>query len=391
MTFAYLSGGKLFVKDDEKAPIEIESHFGKEVIERSIRMHQRNEWKTKSRDNTPFSGSMLWGVTPSDPRISQVRILGATRSAEANALFFVLQTETTGGLFLYDFVAHSEKRIFHREQFRAHDLDWHPEHRLIVCSQSFQNGTANIVTMNAEGHDVHQLTEGDSVDEAPSWMPGSERRILFQSAGMARNQHGYAVGTGPFAIQQVDLERNSLTTILEDDAYDFLLPHAGANGDLYFIRRPYEKPGRSNYGIVQGVTDLLLLPFRLLRALFHFLNFLSMTFSQKPLTTVSGPKMEGEDEQTLMLRGRIIDAKKLLQETKESQDSPALVPNTWELIRRTPSGDEAVLAKSVAAFDIAGDGNILYTNGSAVYTVDHAGKSTRIMKGKLLEHVTCLT
>jgi hypothetical protein len=100
--------------------------------------------------------------------------------------------------------------------------------------------------------------------------------------------------------------------------------------------------------------------------------------------------MEGEDEQTLMLRERIIDTKKLLQETKNSQESPALVPNTWELIRHSHTGDETVLAKSVAAFDVASDGSILYTNGSAVYTVDHAGKSTRIMKGKLLEHVMCL-
>ncbi len=274
MRFTYLSGGKLFIKEGDNAPVEIESHFGKDVIERTIRMHQRNEWKTKGNDNTPFSGGMLWGATSADPRVSQVRILGATRSAEANALYFILETETTGGLFLYDFETHSEKRIFHREQFRAYDLDWHPEHHQIVCSQVFQNGAANIVSMNTEGHDVHQLTEGDSVDEAPSWMPGSERRILFQSAGMARNQHGYAVGTGPFAIQHIDLARNALTTILEDDAYDFLLPHAAPNGDMYFIRRPYEKPGQSNYGVLQGVADFVLLPFRLLRALFHFLNFL---------------------------------------------------------------------------------------------------------------------
>ena len=31
-----------------------------------------------------------------------------------------------------------------------------------------------------EGHDIRQLTEGDSVDEAPSWVPGDTRRIVFQ-------------------------------------------------------------------------------------------------------------------------------------------------------------------------------------------------------------------
>ncbi len=115
-----------------------------------------------------------------------------------------------------------------------------------------------------------------------------------------------------------------------------------------------------------------------------------MTFSQKPLTTASGPKIEGDDEQTLMLRGRVIDAKKIMQEAKDSKETPALVPKNWELIRRTQAGDETVLAKSVAAFDIAGDGSILYSNGSAIYTIGHDGKSTRIMKGKFIEQLTCL-
>ena len=389
MRVAYLSQGKLFVKDGDLASREIESHFGKEVIDRTLRMHQRNEWKSKGK-NTPFSGSMLWGVEEIDPRIAQVDITGVTEGVEQGKLFFVLETETTGGLFLYDWQENQEKRLFHKEHFQARDLDWHPKHRLIVCSQSFDNGTANIVTMNAEGHDVHQLTEGDSIDEAPTWMPGSARRILFQSAGVARNQHGYAVGAGPFAIELLDLEQKSLTTLLEDEEYDFLCPHGDQEGNMYFIRRPYEMPGETRYGIFQMLGDFLMFPFRLLRAIFHFLNFFSLTFSQKPLTTASGPKLNGEDEQTLMLRGRMIDAQKALHEAGQNQEAPALVPNTWELVRRTQDGEEQVLADGVVAFDLTDDDIVVYTNGSAVYEFDTQGKSKRLFKGHLIENVTCL-
>lgn len=390
MKLAYLSQGNLFVKDGDLASWQIESQFGQEVVDRALRMHQKDEWKT-GKQGTPFSGSMLWGVNPADPGAIQVHITGATQSNEDGKVFFVLETESAGGLFLYDWHENQERRLFHKEHFRARDLDLHPEYNTIVCSQYFENGTANIVTMNTEGHDVHQLTEGDSVDEAPSWAPGSDRRIVFQSAGVARNQQGYFIGTGPFLIQQLDLEDKSLTIVLEDPQYDLLLPHVSQDGDLYFIRRPYEMPGRATYGILQGLTDFLMFPFRLLRAIFHFLNFFSLTFSQKPLTTASGPQITGDDEQTLMLRGRMIDAAKALREAEETTDAPSLVPNSWELVRRSLAGKETILAKGVVAFDLALNGTIIYTNGSAVYELNNQGKSRQLLKGSLIENVMLIT
>jgi len=386
MKVVYLSQGKLFVKDGDLAPRQIESQFGQDVVNRAIKIQQKNEWKT-NRKGSPFSGNILWGVDEIDPQAVRVHITGAAQSAEDGKLFFVLETEGAGGLFLYDWHKNHEQRLFHKEHFYARDLDWHPQHNIIVCSQYFENGTANIVTMNADGHDVHQLTEGDAVDEAPSWVPGSEQRIVFQSAGVARNQQGYFMGTGPFSIQKLDLENKSLTIVLEDPRYDLLLPHVSPDGDLYFIRRPYEMPGRTTYGILQGITDFLMFPFRLLRAIFHFLNFFSLIFSQKPLTTASGPQINGDDEQTLILRGRMIDAAKALREAQKNKEAPSLVPNSWELIRRSSAGEETVLANGVVAFDLASDGTVIYTNGSAVYELDNQAKSRQLLKGNLIENV----
>ena len=388
MIFAYLSQGRLFLKDGDRDAQHIESHFGKEVVERALRMQQQNEWKTR-KQGTPFGGSMLWGVQSADPRAAQVSISGVTHGG-ANDLFFVLNTEATGGLFRYDWQEQRERRLFHKEHFRARDLDWHSGHQMLVGSQSFENGTANIIVMNAEGRDLRQLTEGDSVDEAPSWMPGTERRILFQSAGVARNQQGYYHGTAPFAIHQLDLDRREVTTLLEDAKYDFLCPRADMQGNLYVIRRPYENPNRSNYGIGQGIADFLLFPFRLLRAIFHFLNFFSMTFSQKPLTTASGPKIVSEDEKTLLLRGRVVDVQKSLREAEKQKQAPSLVPQSWELLRREPSGKEETLAKGVLAFDATTDGAVIYTNGSAIFQLDERGKPQQIGKGHLIEHLIAI-
>jgi hypothetical protein len=56
---------------------------------------------------------------------------------------------------------------------------------VVACSQRFSNGTASIAI--CKGADLQVATEGDAVDEAPSWLPGKDRQLVFQSAGIARN------------------------------------------------------------------------------------------------------------------------------------------------------------------------------------------------------------
>jgi hypothetical protein len=87
----------------------------------------------------------------------------------------------------------------------------------------------------------------------------------------------------------------------------------------------------------------------------------------------------------VMLRGRMIDAEKALRESAREKESPSLVPASWELVSHLPSGDECVLAKHVAAFDLDLQGNIVYTNGSAVYPLEGDGGSRFLFKGNLIE------
>jgi hypothetical protein len=100
--------------------------------------------------------------------------------------------------------------------------------------------------------------------------------------------------------------------------------------------------------------------------------------------------MTGDDEQTLRLRGRIIDAKKALREAGNKEETPSLVPKTWELVKRSPNGEDGVVAKGVVAFDIGSDETIIYTNGSAIYQIDKSGKSQRLFKDRLIEDIRVL-
>ncbi len=382
LKLAYLSRGRLYFKLGDLAARQIDSQFGQDIVSRTVQRQQRNEWKTQSANN-PFSGAMLWGMDQNDPsrlRVAIGAVGGGTRDGE---LLFALETDAVGGLFAYDWDKGEEKRLFHREALHVRDIDVHPDSHLIVCARHYQNGTANIAVVR--GNDLQSVTEGDSIDEAPSWIPGAGKQLVFQSAGIGRNQQGYAVGSGPFAIQRLDLQTGALTTVLESPSHDYLQPHMDAAGNLYFIRRPYEV-GRQPYTVVKALQDVVLFPLRLLRAIFHWLNFMSLVYSRKPLTTAAGPKVEGDDAKTLILRGRVVDAEKALREGAQNE-APALVPPTWELVKLDPSGAERVLAKGVVAFDLDRSDDIVYTNGTAAYGIDPNGHSQMLFKGKLIENL----
>jgi hypothetical protein len=155
---------------------------------------------------------------------------------------------------------------------------------------------------------------------------------------------------------------------------------------VYFIRRPYQPDG-APVSPWKVALDVLLFPFRLARAIVHFLNFISLMFARKPLMTAGGPPKEGPDQRYLMLWGKVIDAEKTLRQNRKD-DGDALVPKDWRLIHRDSDGKETVLATRVVAYDVSPDGRIVYTDGSRAYARDPGESNWReLLRGKLVERV----
>jgi hypothetical protein len=209
---------------------------------------------------------------------------------------------------------------------------------------------------------------------------------VFQSAGIGRNAAGLAHMLGPYAIQQLDIDRGSLTTLMEDDGFDYLTPRLGPDGALYYIRRPYQ--GQPSVSLLAAAGDILLFPFRFARAVIHFLNFFSIFFARKPLLTAGGPPKEGPDARYIMLWGKLIDAEKALNQSRKLGGN-ALVPSNWELIRRDASGDQQTLSKSVLSFDLLGD-QVLYCDGSSIRLREPSGAVKELATGRLIERLIAL-
>lgn len=384
---AYLSLGRLFVLEQNGTPRPIESEYGREVVQRSLQRQNKNKWKTEG-EGALFNRGSLWGVSREDPTAARVAFTAVTRGIKPGLLFYALDTGTVGGLFGYEMENARENRLFHRENLHIGDLCQSFDHEMLACSQQLPNGTAQIGICKKSDFDL--VTEGDSVDKAPSWVPGARKQLVFQSAGVARNANGYPVGLGPVSIQKLDLETGQMTSLKEEHEFDFLAPKIDKNGNLFYICRPYEKLGSGGYPLSKMLIDALLFPFRLSRALFHYLNFFSLIYSKKPLTTASGPKADGPDQRTLLLQGKIIDAERAMREGTKEEGISSLVPSSWQLMKRDPAGNENVLAKAVVAFDIDADENVVYSNGNAIYRLNQSGKSELILKANVVETLVVL-
>ena len=98
----------------------------------------------------------------------------------------------------------------------------------------------------------------------------------------------------------------------------------------------------------------------------------------------------------MMIWGNLVDADKAEREARrkgQGDDAPALVPSSWKLVRRRPNAGATEieeLASGVLGFDLADDGSVILTNGSAIDRIAPDGARARLWRGELIEQVVAL-
>ena len=369
--------------------MQIVSAFAKEMLQREADRQRTTSWKYAERENSQgLIGPALWGRGGGDNALAPARFLHICKAREERAVYYVLSVGRTVGLFKYYLDEQREIRIFHRQQTAVLGMTYLPQTQHIVLAVMLADGTAHLEVYDEEGTQKGAITHGDSVDAAPTVMPGAEATVVYQSWGLARNADtGAVVGLGHCAVHWVDYKAGEMDSLLDDEQWDYVAPHISQDKMLFAIRRPTDKPVHEKAGM--AVKDSLMMPLRLGKAVFGYLNVFSMLYGKEPLRSAGGPRTPELDQDlgTLWLHGRRIELSRVRTDPEYAGN---LVPASWKLIAQAGRHAEPQeIANHVAHFDVLADGSVLLSNG---YDIHHwqRGQKHKLARMELVEGLLAL-
>jgi len=357
---AYICQGQLYVQGDGDGQI-LESPFGRSLRDRAIQIYNRHTWKTQGRGGQALSGAIR-APAERDPGEFRIAITSVARGLNPGELLYTLETDEISGVFARD-DAGIEQRLFHTADFRVRHLDAHPDGGEFAVSIYHRDGSANLAVLKADGSDLTEVTDGESVDEAPRWAPGPGRRLVFQSAGLARDPRGRHIGCGPSSVQQLDLDTGEISYLVQDDNFDFLCPRIAADGTLYYIRRPNCRAPQSATPLA-ALEHTVLLPFRIMWVIGKLIDLFVERHTGQPLFAA-----------------------------KDAPGGTVKPPSSWLLMcQAAQSADKAeTVADGVLSFDLAADGSVVYSDGFDVYRKPVDGQpAAKILAGASLELIAAL-
>lgn len=380
---AYISQGKLYLK--LKGTIqEVESEFGQTLQTRLLQIKRKKAWKNKGIMEMMMPPGAMERMQNQPEPTMPVSITSMCKG-QSGKLLYALEAGEVGGIFTIDVAHNRENRLFHNSNFRVSDLDFNAEKNLIACTTVYPTGIANIATMSIDSARPNDVTEGDSLDLAPRWIPNKNKALVYQSAGLGRVEEGYVGDRTPFRIEKLDFDTQEIITLASDPKSDLLSPQIGYDGMLYYIRRPF-RDRRIQFNPLNLLKDILLIPVRLVYAIFQWLNFFSQMYTGKPL--MSAGTNQKVEPKLLKAWGEWITPDMLKDKNFGDADAPALVPRNWELVKQAETGVPELLAEGVLSYDLAENGAIAYTNGSAIYMIYPDGQTERVLVGSLIESVS---
>ncbi|TWT98619.1 TolB-like translocation protein [Stieleria varia] len=394
---ALLSGGKVYLVDGDRDPTTHESRFAKEAESRVQRSRSTNSWKQET-DAWDLNASMMPGLgafqNAARPQAIP-RFTGVTRGI-GNTMCYSMNVFGAGGLFSYDLEKGFETRLMHSNDFDPQGLVANAWDGMLAFAVAAGDGTVHIKLKHTDRPHQRQITDGDTCDECPWWHRDDETAFLyFHSTAVGRTPEGYPIGRGPGQICRIAVDEGDVEHLVSDEAYDFLNPRLDHQGALYAIRRPYKPPMQRQSGDLKTtVKDFFLLPYRFMRMLFFFANFMSMMFVGKPLTSEHLVETPETQTQRRVLWGRVLETQKAIQQ-KGQEKRMRLVPGDWELVRFEPgesfdTGSAKSIAKHVMAYAVADDGAVLYSDGGGVYRLDSAGAETKVADVNAVEQIAVL-
>jgi len=371
----YTSNNRFFVKTDAGI-YDYDSRMITKYCDNLRSIRRKNEWKTGgtgARFMHTYVPEMPDDIEKSSTSINGVSICGGE-------IIYSVMLGGTGGMYrkILDPEA-DEGHIMTSNEIQINKISVHGGN----CAASVGGmRERHIAVFELKTGHYREITEGDSLEDYPSYSNDGSR-IYFSSAGLAVSADGMPAGLGPYGILCYYTKNETMEELLISDKFDYIAPKEDKNGNMYFIKRPY-KNGGENGNIL---LDILLFPVRIFKAFGGLLNFFSIIFGGESLRTgQSGrdAKIKHRSEKDLFFDGNVINAEQVLKENeRRGEKFPGIIPYSWELTRLGKDGSQACIKKGVMDYVVCEDGDIIYSNGSAVICLANDGKEQLIEKCRM--------
>lgn len=374
-TIYYVSGEKLYTVS-EKGNRELKSLTIENYIQTAKEIAERRNWKASG------TGASFMGITLERRGDDKVATGVESVVCAGERLIYAASLETSCGLYTKNPRDDKEPEGFITRKLntRFFEVDYHEGG--LVLSANEGGRERHLALCGEDRPNFRMITEGECADITPSFSRSVPGEILFSSAGYyvdsAKNKRVYDT----YNLCRLDIGSGEITEVLNSPACDFLRPKDRPDGKLYCLRRPKEEPK-------SGTTfvDVLLVPFRMLKALFGWMNFFSQRYSGEPLVKRSGGdnpgKHQEKDEEQLFVEGNLINASQTLKENQlGGEQFPGIIPKSWELVQVKPNGDLEVVKRGVADYAFDGE-DILYSNGKYIIRLSADGTEEKLCEAKL--------
>lgn len=393
LRFALIAHGELFLSGPEGELQPLESDYVESYRKRVQTIHRKQAWKQQGAGARFGGGGMLWGDDFELDAVP-VSVTGLSLGPDPGTLVYSISTGLVGGVFMYDLRTQEERRLFHSADYRVEQIHGIDHHRLLACTLRRKDGTTCLAVMRADGSEVQEVTDGDVIDLSPRWLPeqalkepSHRHQLVYQSAGVGRDKEGRFVAVGPAGVVLLDPEHGESQVLLERDDRDYIAPLLDSDRTVYCITRPYQA---SEPSLFRTLVDGCLLPFRLLAAVFGFLNLFTLRHTGKPLMTGGSARQRSADLRQQLMMGNMQHAAAAAAQAADQGADDAV--RDWSLIALSESGQkESTLASGVRTFDILPSGELLVSDGSSVDVVSKAGKRRQLAKKAGITRVVAIS
>lgn len=361
MKIIFAAGSKIALLKENKIEY-IESDYLKTYRKNVKEIADRRAWKHQGM-GASFRGDMNPYRHVEDENEDFATINGISLVDDGNKMIYSISFHGYSGIFVKSLSDESnpETHIIHgsKARFCSMDLKNGADELIVAIEDSGAERNLAIVDMKS-GH-YHYITEGDSIDENPVWGRFNADSIYFDSRGIGRDDAGHILGYSPKEIYRLNLESSEIEEVVTMKDFDCFLPREDKEGNLYFIKKPYHVPVDK----AAGFKDFILIPVKLLKAVFNFLEFFTMRYTGEAFKTKGANPAKGKnDPKEMFIYDNLVNVEKTLKENQSSGEMyPGIAPRSWELMKMSKAGEISSIKKGVLDFDLTSEGDVVYSNG----------------------------